>query len=45
MADFAMQMIESQFPKYSSSPPLLYKRYVDDCFLIFENENQAEKLF
>lgn len=45
MADFAMHMIESQFHKFNRSLPLFYKRYVDDCFLIFEDEKQASDFF
>ena len=30
---------------YTLSKPLFYKRYVDDIFCLFENQNQAELLF
>ena len=37
--------LESQFSKFDGPPPLFYKRYVDDCFLIFENEKRANDFF
>ena len=45
MAAFAMNMIESNFENFSGSKPLLYKRYVDDCFCIFHSKTDIENFF
>jgi len=45
-ANFAMDMIESQFHKLSSEQkPLFYTRYVDDIFVLFNNESSALKFY
>ena len=45
MADFTMDMIESKFSEFSGPRPLFYKRFVDDCFLIFQDIQQASDFF
>ena len=41
LANFAMDMLESQFSKSSVTNPLVYLRYVDDVFAVFRNKDEA----
>ena len=42
LASIFLQSLESNIDKYSVKQPSLYKRYVDDIFLIFENKSDVE---
>jgi len=38
MADIFMDSLEKKISDYTGSKPIIYKRYVDDIFLVFENK-------
>ena len=44
MASFAMDMLESKMDTFVGNKPVFYRRYVDDCFLIF-NRKEGIKIF
>ena len=46
LANVFMCYLENQvFTTYTNTKPLLYKRYVDDCFLIFDNAKSVVPFF
>ena len=42
LASIFMQSFENIIDQFTGSKPLVYKRYVDDIFLIFEKEDQVK---
>ena len=45
MAAFAMDMLESQFDSFKGTKPIFYRRYADDCFLVFHSESEINHFF
>ncbi|MCP4495020.1 MAG: hypothetical protein GY820_48115 [Gammaproteobacteria bacterium] len=45
IAEIFMHILESDAIKNCSSPPLFYKRYIDDCLVITRNHKEFEQFY